>query len=74
MGTGRQSPPTSALVFDNDDISFLIARAALDAQALRTWSATRPSPSRSALRLVHAASRRQIDMLCEAYELSLIHI
>ena len=55
-------------VFDNDDLSVCIAQYAVDEPGLRTWNATRAVPTRSHLRLVHTAARRQIDGLCEAYE------
>ena len=55
-------------VFDNDDLSVCIAQYAVEETGLRTWNATRAVPTRSHLRLVHAAARRQVDGLCEAYE------
>ena len=55
-------------VFANEDISELISKAGIDARDLTTWSCTRPAMARSTLRLVHQASRRRIDALCETYE------
>ena len=55
-------------VFANEDISELISKAGIDARDLTTWSCTRPAAARSTLRLVHQASRRRIDALCETYE------
>ena len=62
------TPNPSDDVFANEDISELIAKAGIDARDLTTWSCTRPATARSTLRLVHQASRRRIDALCETYE------
>ena len=62
------TPNPSDDVFANEDISELIAKAGIDARDLTTWSCTRPAMARSTLRLVHQASRRRIDALCETYE------